>query len=1152
MLIRTRLTLIGLFPLLLLLVLSGSFMFGQNRLDTFKDKSALADELGVKLSALNAISRDLLEIKSVRSRQQWPAAMQSISALLPQARKTFSGSGEIELIGAFAGHIENSQRNFVEFAQWLDQHPGNTQSPAQQSHLNDLFQRIQAELQSALPITARISDINHKQALSYAGGQTNFMLVLLAVFTCLVPMVVWPMMRGITDALEKLKTSMGRVALGGFNERADETGKDELGDLARRFNEMIKVLSEITVSRDSLSAEVAERMAVEEALKASEAIFRGLFENMGSAVAVYEQVNDGEDFIFRDLNRSGELLDDIRRDQFIGKRFTEVHPQVKEFGLLAVLQRVCKTGQAERFPASSYNDGRLVSWRENFVYRLPSGEVVAIYEDVTKRKLAEQQLAELFDFNRKIIAESPLGIMVFHASGQCVSVNTAASLILGEDEQAVLQENFRQLDSWKTSRLLDAATDALQRNSSQSLEVHVPATCGKEAWLEYDFTSFNSSGEQHLLVLIHDITGFRSAEQALVAAKKEAEQANKAKGEFLSNMSHEIRTPMNAIIGLSELAIGQELPPRIRDYLRKIHSSSKALLSIINDILDYSKVESGRLELDAQEFRLEQMLENVSGLFIVRAEEKGVEMVFEVAHDVPPVLIGDSLRLGQVLNNLVGNAVKFTASGEIHIKVNRVAEEPGYATLQFSVRDTGIGMTGEQAARLFNAFTQADSSITRRFGGTGLGLTISKRLVEIMGGNITVESEPGKGSIFSFTIRLAVPDQNRSSHPVALRPMRVLVVDDLETSRMILRELLTAWGFQVTEAATGAEALMQLEKAAAPGEAFELVLLDWKMPGMDGVEVARQIQAQVQKKSISSLPVIIMVTAFGKEELLKESRDVHMDATLTKPVASSTLFDAIVGLQGGRVYEHDEPSLSDANEIVAAIRGARILLVEDNAINQQVARELLERAGFNAEVAGDGQQALDILQRESFDAVLMDLQMPVMDGFETTRRIRSDARFRDLPVIAMTAAVMAQDKEACRAAGMNDHVAKPVVPRELMTALAKWIKHGKQLDGANQMKNLPRQPASLPETGIAATMDAECGKCRWQESVELFRQLRTLLEGNDFVPHELIAELRECLACQTVHKSLDILERHVGNFDYPDALAALEKIECAQGHSLIG
>ena len=554
--------------------------------------------------------------------------------------------------------------------------------------------------------------------------------------------------------------------------------------------------------------------------------------------------------------------------------------------------------------------------------------------------------------------------------------------------------------------------------------------------------------------IIDDITAEREMADALRRAKELAEDATRLKSDFLANMSHEIRTPMNAIMGMAHLLLKTELTARQQDYLRKIQGSSQLLLGIINDILDFSKIEAGKLKVEHIPFDLEKVLANVTALIVEKASAKGLELIVDVDENVPPYLVGDPLRLGQILINYANNAVKFTEQGEIGIHVSVRESRDSEVLLYGAVRDTGIGLTPEQCGRLFQSFQQADSSTTRKFGGTGLGLAISKSLAELMGGEVGVDSAPGKGSTFWFTARLQIGEgQPRSLLPEPdLRRRRVLVVDDNDNARDVIRDLLRSMTFTTGEAASGSAAVAEVKQAAEASDPYEIVFLDWQMPVMDGIETARCIRAL----GLAHPPHLVIVTAYGRDELLKQAEDAGIDDVLIKPVNASLLFDTAMRVLGALRSGDRQAVFAPLTEDdrLAGIKGARILLVEDNELNQEVAVELLASVGLAVDVAENGSVALRKVQEQPYDIVLMDMQMPVMDGVAATREIRRLPGLANLPIVAMTANAMAADRERCLEAGMNDHVAKPIDPDELWSKLLQWV--------------VPRQGGAIASAAVAA------------------------------------------------------------------------------------
>ncbi|WP_323814847.1 response regulator [Cellvibrio sp. NN19] len=733
----------------------------------------------------------------------------------------------------------------------------------------------------------------------------------------------------------------------------------------------------------------------------------------------------------------------------------------------------------------------------------------------------EAQQAELMHteaWYRGIVQTAPDGMLVANEQGVIILCNPKVESLFGYESGELLGQTVQQLFPNTTHNIYTQKCAELQTNSdndaiSSNQDLVGRHKDGNDFPIEIGLSLLPDLGGRGICICasIRDISERIAVQQQLQLAKDMAEGATQMKSDFLANMSHEIRTPMNAIIGMSHLVLKTDLTGRQRDYIKKIQGSGQHLLGIINDILDFSKIEAGKLSIEQADFELDKVLDNVASLISEKTNAKGLELIFDIGRDVPRHLNGDSLRIGQILINYANNAVKFTETGEIVIAAKLLEQDDKTALLQFSVRDTGIGLTPEQQAKLFQSFQQADMSTSRKYGGTGLGLAISKQLAQLMEGDVGVESEFGKGSTFWFTARLGITlaQPEKLMLAPALQGRRALVVDDHDMARGVLDILLSKMSFKVSEAEDGKSAIAAVQQAAQQGDPYDIVFLDWRMPGMDGIETAHAINAL----GLTPSPHLIMVTAYGREEVLQAAESAGLDDVIIKPVNPSILFDTLVRVLGGQVAEAriGERDTSSLEADLASIAGASILVAEDNELNQEVAMGLLSDAGFVVTIANNGKETLDLLAKQRFDIVLMDMQMPVMDGVTATQEIRKQEANRYLPVIAMTANAMVQDKEKCLAAGMNGHVAKPIEPDELFGALLQWIKPRNASASSAQTAST----TSAPDISIAPLqqipgLDVALGLRRVLGKVPAyFSMLRKYLESQAKVPSELQAALSQ-------------------------------------------
>ncbi len=904
-----------------------------------------------------------------------------------------------------------------------------------------------------------------------------------------------------------------------------------------------------------LTEDITERRRAEEALAQRETLFRSIFEHAQIGISIFEI--DAQTHL---TNRTLQEMLGCAEEELRGlEQWNEiVHPDVR----ISNAKRYTEIIEGRRDSDEYENryvrrDGRIVVGKGRFqLLRDASGKpqyLVALTEDITERKRSEEAIQESEELFRSIFENAPVGIGLYNVPKSEYFTNRALHEILGythddlssvEKWDQIVHPDERASGAKRYAELVDG------KKNYDAWEQRFIRSDGRLVIADGTFVVIRDAAgsPRYLLNMTKDITDRKQAEADLLAAKEQAVAATMAKSEFLANMSHEIRTPMNAILGMTHLALKTELTAKQRDYLTKTKVAAQALLGIINDILDFSKIEAGKLEVENTEFGLDKVLEDLSVVVSQKAHDKNLEFLIACPADLPPSLMGDPLRLGQILINLVNNAVKFTERGEVVVKVALEERTSERVKVKVSVRDSGIGMTPAQAARLFQAFSQADTSTSRKYGGTGLGLSISKRLVEMMGGEIWVESTYGVGSTFIFTAWLGLgPAQPAKARFLPdFSTIRALVVDDNPLACEILSDRLKEFAIRADSASSGEQAIRELA-AADERDPYDAVLIDWQMPGMDGLEAARVIK---QGGRLQHIPKVVMVTGFGREDVRSRAEDMGIEGFLLKPVSPSLLYDTMMDLFGSAESKADRARSAVEATHADAASGIRVLLVEDNEVNQQVATELLEGAGAVVSIANHGGEAVRILtegeQPPPFDVVFMDLQMPEMDGFTATRLIRAQPRLQSLPILAMTAHALVEERQNCLDAGMNDHVTKPIDPDALLGTLLRWAKpRGATAEGA-----IARPPRAVDEITLPAIagVDVAGGIKRVAGNQRLYRNLLLQFAAKQAeAPAQIYAAIDSGdmkLAERVAHTVKGV----AGNLGLGEVFSVAEKLERAIRH----
>jgi len=921
-----------------------------------------------------------------------------------------------------------------------------------------------------------------------------------------------------------LKTKAGRKATISFNASVFRTAEGRVQGI-------------FASARD-----ISEQARLQSQLTEQQAYNRSLIE--ASADALFVISPDGT---ITDVNEEATRFTGYSRKHLLNSRFADYFTE---------------TDRARKGVAQTLLESRVLAYELMFITRYGrriavsfnagvftdnAGQAIGILagaRDITAQKELEKQLRSQQFYTRSLIESNIDALMTTDPIGIITDVNQQMAALTGYSSEELIGTPFKNYFT-DPQRAEEGIKLVLSENKVTNYELTARHKDGVETVVSYNAATFYDRDHklQGVFAAARDVTERKSFELSLQAA-------NQMKSEFLATMSHEIRTPMNAIIGMSHLALQTGLNARQRNYIEKVHRSGNNLLGIINDILDFSKIEAGKIEMEATDFDLEDVMEQLSNLLGIKLDGKEIEMLFDIADDVPMSLVGDPLRLGQVLTNLGSNAIKFTEKGEVVIGIKKVAQTNESVELQFWAKDTGIGMTPEQCVKLFQSFSQADASTTRKYGGTGLGLVISKNLIDRMNGRIWVESTPGQGSIFHFSASFGL--QSTSKPQLKFRAedfqkIRVLVIDDNASAREILVTMVKSLGMEVNAAESGLQALNMVRAAQALQTPYSVLLVDWRMPGMDGIELVSNLKLQ----NVDKVPAVIMITAYDAEDAQKAAlnQGVFLNAVLTKPSTGTTLFKAIsqsLLIQG--LAEIPVDLNSDGYlEAITHLHGARVLLVEDNDMNQELAFDLLDRQEIVVVTANNGQEALDILALDQrFDGVLMDCQMPVMDGYTATREIRKNPAFSDLPIIAMTANAMKGDRQKALDAGMWDHIPKPINVGKMFTTMARWIKPA-NINSANDATSRVR-PDTTSVTGSLQDLygiDMHAGLATSMNNDKLYRRMLFMFRNRQGSFAELFAKAREDADITSAERCAHTLKGAAGNIGAHGVQEAARKLEQA-------